>query len=170
LTFHMIPSTMTALSTKMKMTTFLRLFLFATTLTYFHTLAGAYEESDVASEVRDAEEANNQCSVDGSCTVDDDSSTSAVECGIWLAMSSLPGTGIGMFAGRSFNKGENLMRGLGDHCVPIVDIGFLHKDAYFLWDEYTWVRKRKLIIVLTFRIHILIDFACVSQMERMPSI
>lgn len=62
------------------------------------------------------------------------------ECGVWLALSTLPGTGIGMFAGKEFRQDETLMAA-GDHIIPIVDF-LLYQPANvkFLWDEYTWVR------------------------------
>ena len=68
-------------------------------------------------------------------TSDDDD-----ECGVWLALSTLPGTGIGMFAGKEFRENETLMAA-GDHIIPIVDF-LLYQPANvkFLWDEYTWVR------------------------------
>lgn len=56
-------------------------------------------------------------------------------CGIWLAPSTIPGAGLGMFAGRNFSVGEEL---LTDLVVPISDIA-LHNHGVdygpFLWDE-----------------------------------
>lgn len=64
------------------------------------------------------------------------------ECGVWLALSTLPGTGIGMFAGRNFSKDEQYLNATGDHLLPIVDV-LAHQgvvgDLFFLWDDYTWV-------------------------------
>ena len=57
------------------------------------------------------------------------------QCGIYLAMSTLPGTGIGMFAGRDFVATERLMMA-GDLVIPTID----RSDAW-LWDSYTWVRS-----------------------------
>ena len=57
-------------------------------------------------------------------------------CGLWLAPSTLPGAGLGMFAGQAFAKGDLLQ---SDIVIPIVD--FLQHNpgkAPFLWDEYTW--------------------------------
>eukprot|EP00934_Nitzschia_sp_Nitz4_P005813 Nitzschia sp. Nitz4//scaffold78_size91513//6535//8461//NITZ4_004913-RA/size91513-snap-gene-0.119-mRNA-1//1//CDS//3329558082//5803//frame0 len=60
------------------------------------------------------------------------------ECGVWLALSTLPGAGIGMFAGRDFKDGERFMLA-GDHIIPIIDvITHLNYMPFFLWDEYTW--------------------------------
>ena len=67
------------------------------------------------------------------------------ECGIWLALSTLPGTGIGMFAGKRFVKQEIFMA--GDHIVPIIDFVNYQRneDEPFLWSEYTWVSKSDLL-------------------------
>jgi hypothetical protein len=61
------------------------------------------------------------------------------ECGVWVGLSTLPGTGIGMFAGKDFRKGDPLLS-LGDHIIPIVDLGLNHAEdtSFFLWNEYTW--------------------------------
>lgn len=61
------------------------------------------------------------------------------ECGVWLGLSALPGTGIGMFAGKDFRKGDELMS-IGDHIIPIVDVGMHDGEdrSFFLWNEYTW--------------------------------
>ena len=87
------------------------------------------------------------------------------ECGVWLALSTLEGTGIGMFAGKEFTAGQPFMMA-GDHMVPIVDILAHNRDKdknkhngdgndndnnndnarlFFLWDEYTWVRTNKYV-------------------------
>mmetsp|Transcript_17515 Transcript_17515/g.26592 ORF Transcript_17515/g.26592 Transcript_17515/m.26592 type:complete len:598 (+) Transcript_17515:47-1840(+) len=60
------------------------------------------------------------------------------KCGIWFAESSIPNSGLGMYAGRDFEKGEQMMEG-GDVVIPIIDI-HLHQGSrwYFLWDSYTW--------------------------------
>ena len=57
------------------------------------------------------------------------------QCGIYLAMSTLPGTGIGMFAGRNFQATERLMMTV-DLAIPSVD-----QSEGCLWDSYTWVRS-----------------------------
>ena len=71
------------------------------------------------------------------------------QCGVWLAPSSLPGAGLGMFAGRDFKKFEPMLQS-GDVVIPIVDI-MMHqkgrKRFTFLWDEYTWVSCRKRVRV-----------------------
>lgn len=63
------------------------------------------------------------------------------ECGVWVAPSSLPGAGLGMYAGKNFQELDLLLYS-GDVVIPIVDI-MMHqkgrKKFTFLWDEYTWV-------------------------------
>jgi hypothetical protein len=61
------------------------------------------------------------------------------ECGIWLAPSSIPGAGLGMYAGRDFKTGENLQP-TGDIVIPQVDLDrhCLNNAPYILWDDYTW--------------------------------
>lgn len=65
----------------------------------------------------------------------------ALECGVWLAPSTLEGAGIGMFAGRDFDLGQEMIAG-GDSIVPISDItehnvGKIY-PGNFLWQEYVW--------------------------------
>lgn len=60
------------------------------------------------------------------------------ECTVWLAPSTIPGAGIGMFAGKNFQTKEVLLE---DSVIALTDL-LLHNDGYpygsFLWDEYTW--------------------------------
>ena len=69
-------------------------------------------------------------------------SSAELSCGIWLAPSTIPGAGLGMYAGKAFSKGD-FLQDVGDLVIPIVDIEE-HAEAYseekwdFLWDEYTW--------------------------------
>jgi hypothetical protein len=71
------------------------------------------------------------------------SSTPGVDdCGIWVAPSTLPGSGAGMYAGKSYKMGETL---LADHTIPIVDFPLHnshHNATTFLWDEYFWDGNR----------------------------
>ena len=65
---------------------------------------------------------------------------SAEQCGLYLAPSTIPGAGLGLFAGIDFATGEEVTP--GDAMVPIRDIDW-HNSArestkYFLWDEYIW--------------------------------
>ena len=66
------------------------------------------------------------------------SSRGPLECGIWLAPSSLPGAGLGVYAGRNFSLGEKVVE--GDVAIPVVDLEInQYGNSYsFLWDEYNW--------------------------------
>jgi hypothetical protein len=63
-------------------------------------------------------------------------STHNDRCGVWLGASTIPGAGLGMFAGKDFQKGDLLLP-VGDHVIPIVDLGRRY-SKFFLWDDYTW--------------------------------
>lgn len=73
------------------------------------------------------------------CREGDESCSKPVqECGVWFAESSIPHSGMGMYAGRTFLKKEPLMA-TGDVVVPIVDINYYQgKKFKYLWDSYTW--------------------------------
>ena len=59
-------------------------------------------------------------------------------CGIWFAKSSIPNAGLGMYAGRHFDQGED-MAASGDVVIPIVDIEMHQGRGWlFLWDSYVW--------------------------------
>ena len=63
-----------------------------------------------------------------------------IECGVWLAKSTIPGSGLGMFAGRDFKSREPMLES-GEIVIPIVDLAFNqlgNDDWYFLWQEYAW--------------------------------
>lgn len=57
-------------------------------------------------------------------------------CRVWVGMSTIPGAGLGMYAGKDFEKGDLLLP-IGDHIIPIVDLS-TRRSNFFLWDEYTW--------------------------------
>ena len=90
-------------------------------------------------------QAGKTCTNDGgegcSQETEDSIPTNLDECGIWLAPSSIPGAGLGMYAGRSFEEGE-LLQQSGDVVINQIDINqhnYHLGDKYFnLFDEYTW--------------------------------
>jgi hypothetical protein len=101
------------------------------------------EKSDESNASRTAD---NTCQAEnnGTCQPEVAPNASSVnsQCAVWVAMSTLPGAGIGIFAGKSFHSGEQMMRS-GDHAIPIVDLLMYHGERgddphFFLWDEYTW--------------------------------
>jgi hypothetical protein len=67
-----------------------------------------------------------------------------LECGLWLAPSTIPGAGLGMYAGRDFNASESMHRNhnhepVGDLCVPLVDLDDHYGSTLdLLLGEYVW--------------------------------
>ena len=72
---------------------------------------------------------------------------SEVQCEIWLAPSTIPGAGLGIFTGRSFSAGQLVTP--GDVSVPLIDMEVHNRRHWellqmknlefpFVWDEYTW--------------------------------
>ena len=48
------------------------------------------------------------------------SSVDALECGLYLAKSTIPGAGLGIFAGWDYRVGQKI--GRGDVCIPFIDM------------------------------------------------
>jgi len=84
-------------------------------------------------------------------TEDEDDDDDDFVCNVWVAPSTLPGTGLGMYAGANgYTKGEMITKTMGDHVIAIPDQKSTHSDTglydreddalikYFLWDQYTW--------------------------------
>jgi hypothetical protein len=85
----------------------------------------------------------------------DDGSSSSIECGVYLAPSSIPFAGLGMYAGnRSISRNE--MVTYEDILIPIVERSWhierrLSDERNFLWDEYVCtVSKTVVAFVLLF--------------------
>lgn len=60
------------------------------------------------------------------------------ECGVYLAPSTIPGAGLGMFAGKSYGVHDTVTQ--GDIIIPLSSLDW-HNDFkldFFLWEEYTW--------------------------------
>lgn len=98
--------------------------------------------AEVVTSFQDTAVGNEACQAskndtDGTCPDAEDVAPVGSQCGVWLALSTLPGAGVGMFAGKTFEKGQHMMPA-GDHIVPIVDLNIHQEFAFFLWDEYTW--------------------------------
>jgi hypothetical protein len=65
--------------------------------------------------------------------------TIASECGLYLAPSSIPGAGLGMYAGnKSYAKDDQVT--YGDIVIPIIELDWNNDMDYgsFVWNEYTW--------------------------------
>jgi hypothetical protein len=61
------------------------------------------------------------------------------DCGIYLAPSTIPGAGLGMFAGnRPFSKGDVIS--YSDLMIVVNDMDWNndYEDYSFLWNEYVW--------------------------------
>eukprot|EP00934_Nitzschia_sp_Nitz4_P001267 Nitzschia sp. Nitz4//scaffold24_size164493//61516//63539//NITZ4_002322-RA/size164493-snap-gene-0.4-mRNA-1//1//CDS//3329544096//1267//frame0 len=64
------------------------------------------------------------------------------KCGVYLAPSTIPGAGLGMFAGDHFYaEGDRVT--FGDIAIPIIEYEWNNRGGEFeglefLWDEYTW--------------------------------
>jgi hypothetical protein len=69
----------------------------------------------------------------------DEANSQYKECGIYLAQSTIPGAGLGMFAGSRHYKKKDLLTA-GDLMVPVFEMDWHNGHDYynFLWDEYTW--------------------------------
>ena len=60
------------------------------------------------------------------------------QCGVYLAPSTIPGAGLGMFAGRDYKPREIVTE--GDIVIPLSEIDWHNgfQLDFFLWEEYTW--------------------------------
>lgn len=72
----------------------------------------------------------------------DDTSGTTIKCGVYMAPSSIPGAGLGMYAGDKYYKTNDMVT-LGDTVIPIFEYnwnndGGEYESSNFLWDEYTW--------------------------------
>jgi hypothetical protein len=68
------------------------------------------------------------------------SSLATIECGIYFAPSTIPGAGMGMFAGNvEYNQGDLLTD--SDLMIPTFELDWHNGhdgDMLFLWNEYVW--------------------------------
>jgi hypothetical protein len=64
------------------------------------------------------------------------------QCGVWLAPSTIPGAGLGVFAGKEYALGDAIGAS-GDIVIPLVDLD-IHQPGRKsgvwsnLWDDYVW--------------------------------
>jgi hypothetical protein len=72
-----------------------------------------------------------------------------LECGLWVAPSTIKGAGLGLFAGKDVKENQEFLpAGDGDLAVPIadfeihnahkMDLNVHHTNQSFLWNEYAW--------------------------------
>ena len=93
------------------------------------------ESTTTTTTTKDTTDDNNSTAAIAS---DTDTATSTPVCGLWFAKSTIPGGGLGIFAGRDFAKQEPVLPGNGDLVVPLIDLDAAQQGKTFLWDEYTW--------------------------------
>jgi hypothetical protein len=98
---------------------------------------GPVADFDKSSNKYDVAQQEKSCAADGTCfTPPADTST----CGFWIAKSTLPNAGLGMFAGRDFAPYQEL--GV-DRVIPIIDLAKHQGYGWpFLWNSYTWSADR----------------------------
>lgn len=57
------------------------------------------------------------------------------ECGVYLAESTIPNSGLGMYAGKDYYTNDVVTS--GDIVIPLVTVEE-RKHNRFLWNEYIW--------------------------------
>ena len=63
--------------------------------------------------------------------------TERPSCGVYLAPSTIPGAGLGMFAGKDYREGETVME--GDLVIPLIEMKWHNPESdWFLWNDYDW--------------------------------
>jgi hypothetical protein len=62
---------------------------------------------------------------------------SAVECELYLAESTIPNGGLGIFSAIERNPGDVL--GAGDVCLPLYDPKSHHDDTFNPFEDYVWL-------------------------------
>jgi hypothetical protein len=81
------------------------------------------------------------------------------ECTLYLAPSSIPGAGLGMYSGsRPFKRGERV--GEPDLMISVHEVDWHNgnDDYYFLWDEYTWSAGKFLLSqIIRFTLSVLLQ-------------
>jgi hypothetical protein len=61
---------------------------------------------------------------------------SAVECDLYMAESTIPNAGLGIFSAIELNPGDPV--GEGDVCIPIFDLANHHPDPFNPFGDYVW--------------------------------
>ena len=64
-------------------------------------------------------------------------SSLAATCALYLAQSTIPEAGLGVFTGISRNPGDII--GAGDVCIPLLDPGLYHDNLFDPFDDYVWM-------------------------------
>ncbi|CAJ1963966.1 unnamed protein product [Cylindrotheca closterium] len=63
--------------------------------------------------------------------------STTASCDLYLAQSTIPEAGLGVFTGISRNPGDIL--GAGDVCIPLLDPGTHHDDLFDPFDDFVWM-------------------------------
>jgi hypothetical protein len=61
---------------------------------------------------------------------------SAVECDLYMAESTIPNAGLGIFSAIELNPGDPV--GEGDVCIPLFDLNSHHPDPFNPFGDYVW--------------------------------
>jgi hypothetical protein len=61
----------------------------------------------------------------------------AASCGLYLAQSTIPEAGLGVFTGILRNPGDII--GAGDVCIPLLDPGTHHDNLFDPFDDFVWM-------------------------------
>ena len=68
--------------------------------------------------------------------------TNAVECDLYIADSTIPKAGLGIFSSIPRNVGDTV--GDGDVCVPIIDVNWFHgEDMFNPYSDYVWAGEEQ---------------------------
>jgi len=60
----------------------------------------------------------------------------AIECDLYMAESTIPNAGLGIFSATERNPGDSV--GYGDICIPILDLNNYHKKVWNPFNDYVW--------------------------------
>ena len=59
-----------------------------------------------------------------------------LECDLYMAQSTIPNAGLGIFTAIERRKGDTV--GEGDVCIPLIDLEWHHPEAFYPFQEYAW--------------------------------
>jgi hypothetical protein len=59
-----------------------------------------------------------------------------LECNLYIAESTIPNAGLGIFTAIERQKGDTV--GEGDVCIPLIDLEWHHPDSFYPFSEYAW--------------------------------
>lgn len=74
----------------------------------------------------------------------DEGSSPPISCNIYLAESTIPNAGLGIFTAVELNEGDTV--GHGDVCLPIIDFSY-HQGVLSPFEAYTWAGEHMYVSV-----------------------